>query len=45
MTPREEPGVAGSIVEGMGKILTVVRLGLPKELRRSLARANIIENA
>jgi hypothetical protein len=45
LTLREKPGVAGSILEGMDEILTLVRLGLPKELRRSLARANIIENA
>jgi hypothetical protein len=30
-------GVAGSILEGIDEILTVTRLGLPKELRRSLA--------
>ena len=37
--------VAGSILEGIDEILTVTRLGLPKELRRSLACTNIIENA
>jgi transposase-like protein len=31
---REAPGVAGAILEGLDEILTVVRLGLPKELRR-----------
>src|SRR3954447_10875666 len=36
--------VAGSILEGIDEILTVTRLGLPKELRRSLACTNIIEN-
>jgi hypothetical protein len=36
--------VAGAILEGLDEILTVVRLGLPKELRRSLACTNIIEN-
>lgn len=41
---REAPGVAGAILEGIDEILTVVRLGLPKELRRSLACTNIIEN-
>jgi putative transposase len=41
---REAPGVAGSILEGIDEILTVVRLGLPEELRRSLACTNIIEN-
>ena len=41
---REAPGVAGSILEGLDEILTVSRLGLPIELRRSLALTNIIEN-
>jgi transposase-like protein len=41
---REALGVAGAILEGLDEILTVVRLGLPKELRRSLACTNIIEN-
>ena len=41
----EEPGVSGSILEGLDEILTVIRLGLPHELRRSLACTNIIENA
>jgi transposase-like protein len=41
---REAPGVAGAILEGRDEILTVVRLGLPKDLRRSLACTNIIEN-
>ncbi len=41
----EEPGVSGSILEGVDEILTVIRLGLPRELRRSLACTNIIENA
>ena len=31
-------------LEGIDEILTVTRLGLPKELRRSLACTNIIEN-
>ena len=30
--------------EGLDEILTVTRLGLPPELRRSLARTNIIES-
>ena len=38
------PGVAASILEGLDEILTVVRLKLPRELRRSLACTNIIEN-
>jgi hypothetical protein len=33
---RHWSGVAGSILEGIDEILTVTRLGLPKELRRSL---------
>ncbi len=37
--------VSGLILEGLDEILTVIRLGLPKELRRSLACTNIIENA
>src|SRR5213078_5317701 len=41
---RHWSGVAGSILEGIDEILTVTRLGLPKELRRSLACTNIIEN-
>ncbi len=34
-----------SILEGLDEILTVIRLGLPHELRRSLACTNIVENA
>lgn len=41
----EAPGVSNSILEGLDEMLTVVRLGLPTELRRSLACTNIIENA
>ena len=41
---REAPGVSASILEGLDEILTVNRLGLPAELRRSLACTNIIEN-
>lgn len=41
----ETPGVSASILEGLDEILTVTRLGLPPELRRSLACTNIIENA
>ncbi len=40
---QEAPDVSGSILEGPDKILTVVGLGLPLELRRSLASTNIIE--
>ena len=38
---RQWPGIAASILEGLDEILTVVRLKLPKELRRSLACTNI----
>jgi len=41
---REAPGVSGSLLEGLDEMLTVTRLGLPAELRRSLACTNIIEN-
>ena len=41
---QQAPGVAASILEGLVEILTVIRLGLPAELRRSLACTNIIEN-
>ena len=41
---RDAPGVSASILEGIDEILTVTRLGLPVELRRSLACTNIIEN-
>ena len=41
---RDWSGVASSILEGIDEILTVTRLGLPRELRRSLACTNIIEN-
>ena len=40
----DAPGVAASILEGLDEILTVSRLRLPNELRRSLACTNIIEN-
>ena len=42
----EEPGVSGSILEGLDEILTVIRLGLPPRTPgASLACTNIIENA
>jgi len=41
---RDWSGVSGSLLEGIEEILTVTRLGLPKELRRSLACTNIVEN-
>jgi len=40
----DAPGVSKSILEGLDEILTVTRLGLPLELRRSLASTNIIES-
>jgi transposase-like protein len=39
---KEWPGIAATILEGLDEILCVVRL--PKDLRRSLACTNIIEN-
>jgi putative transposase len=41
---KEWPGIAATILEGLDEILCVVRLGLPRELRRSLACTSIIEN-
>jgi putative transposase len=41
---RDWCGVSSSILEGIDEILTVTRLRLPTELRRSLACTNIIEN-
>lgn len=41
---QQAPGVSETILEGMDEILTVVRLKLPMQLRRSLACTNIIEN-
>jgi hypothetical protein len=41
---KEAPGVSGSILEGLDEMLTVNRLRLPPELRRSLACTNAIEN-
>jgi putative transposase len=41
---QEAPGVAASILEGLDQMLTVNRLGLPAQLRRSLACTNSIEN-
>ena len=40
----EARGVAASILEGLDEMLTVNRLGLPAQLRRSLACTNSIEN-
>jgi putative transposase len=40
----ERPGISASILEGLDEMLTLIRLGLPAELRRSLACTNIIEN-
>jgi putative transposase len=38
------PRVAAAILQGLDEMLTVVRLGLPLSLRRSLACTNTIEN-
>lgn len=40
----EAPGVSKNILEGLDEALTVIRLRLPLELRRSLASTNIIES-
>jgi transposase-like protein len=40
----DAPGVSASILEGLDEILTVTRLGLPKEFRRALACTNVVEN-
>ena len=40
----EAPGVSKPVLEGLDEILTVNRLGLPEELRRSLATTNMIES-
>ncbi len=39
---QEAPGMSETILEGMDEILTVVRLKLPLELRRSLACTNMM---
>jgi putative transposase len=36
------PGVSASLLEGLDEMLTVIRLGVPLSLRRSLACTNII---
>ena len=41
---RDAPGVSRSILEGLDEILTVTRLGLPPELRKSPGSTNIIES-
>ncbi|MBF0423122.1 MAG: IS256 family transposase [Magnetococcales bacterium] len=38
------PQAAASVLEGLDEMLCLVRLGLPAELRRSLATTNAIEN-
>ena len=40
----DAPGVSASILEGLDEMLTVIRLGLPPELRRSLGCTNAIES-
>ncbi len=40
----DAPGVSASILEGLDEMLTVIRLDLPRELRRSLACTNTIES-
>lgn len=41
---REAPGVSGTILEGLDETLTVTRLGLPPELRRSFACTIMIKS-
>jgi putative transposase len=41
---KDWPGISATLLEGLEEILCVVRLGLPQDLRRSLACTNIIEN-
>ena len=41
---QDERGVSGAILEGLDEMLTVIRLGLPPELWRSLACTNAIES-
>ena len=41
----DAPGVSKTIQEGLDEILAVIRLGLPAERHRALARTNAIENA
>src|SRR5215468_664910 len=40
----DAPGVSASILEGLDEMLTVIRMGLPPELRRSLGCTNAIES-
>jgi transposase-like protein len=42
---RISPDAAASLKEGMEKTLTVVKLDLPEQLRRTLATTNAIESA
>ena len=40
----DAPGVSASILEGLDEMLTVIRIGLPDQLRRSLGCTNAIES-
>jgi putative transposase len=40
----DAPGVSASIYEGLDEMLTVIRLGLPAQLRRSVRCTNAIES-
>jgi putative transposase len=42
---RIRPDAAASLEEGLAETLTVIRLGVPKTLRRTLASTNVIESA
>jgi len=41
---RDAPGVSASIHEGLDEMLTVIRVGLPDQLRRALGCTNAIES-
>jgi len=40
----EHPGASASPEEGLDETLTVMRLGLPKQLARVLSTTNAVEN-
>jgi putative transposase len=42
---RLNPDAAASLEEGLDETLTVIRLGVPEKLRRTLASTNVIESA
>ena len=40
----DAPGVSASILQGLDEMLTVIRIGVPDQLRRSLGCTNAIES-